>query len=269
MLPARYGCELFVYGCLGTALSQIDTTALELPEVRDVSELRQSLENFCSAAGYRYFTYISGRVVAGRRVTNLDPRERPFRLTNLPEDWQGEYSEKRYYDHDPVMLFALYNLLPDRWTNIIRRNELSTRQQKIVTDAADSGMRDGLIVPVHGPGGEFAVLSLSHNETPAQAKNNVESDDALVHLFALRFHSLARTVLEPVEPEAPVDLTSREIDVLFWTAEGKSSWDISQILSISEATVNFHIKSAKEKLGVYNKTHAVAKMFAFKDRGII
>jgi len=250
-------------------LSGIDTTALQLPDISNVAELRQSLESFCTAAGYRYFTYISGRVVAGRRVTSFDPRERPFRLTNLPTDWQSEYSEKRYYDHDPVMLFALYNLLPDRWTNIIRRNEMSIKQQKIIADAADSGMRDGLIVPVHGPGGEFAVLSLSHDETPQQAKTNVESDDAMIHLFALRFHSLARTMLNPVEPEAPVELTSREIDVLFWTAEGKSSWDIAQILAISEATVNFHIKSAKEKLGVYNKTHAVAKMFAFKDRGVI
>ena len=250
-------------------MSGIDTSVLQLPDISNVAELRQTLESFCVAAGYRYFTYISGRVVAGRRVTSFDPRERPFRLTNLPEDWQSEYSEKRYYDHDPVMLFALYNLLPDRWTNIIRRNEMSTKQQKIITEAADSGMRDGLIVPVHGPGGEFAVLSLSHDETAQQAKTNVESDEAMIHLFALRFHSMARTMLDPVEPEAPVDLTSREIDVLFWTAEGKSSWDISQILSISEATVNFHIKSAKEKLGVYNKTHAVAKMFTFKDRGIV
>mgnify|MGYP003625852040 CR=1 FL=1 len=250
-------------------MSGIDTSALQLPDISNVAELRQTLESFCTAAGYRYFTYISGRVVVGRRVTSFDPRERPFRLTNLPTDWQSEYSEKRYYDHDPVMLFALYNLLPDRWTNIIRRNEMNAKQKKIITDAADSGLRDGLIVPVHGPGGEFAVLSLSHDETPKQAKTNVESDDAMIHLFALRFHSLARTMLGPVEPEAPVELTSREIDVLFWTAEGKSSWDISQILAISEATVNFHIKSAKEKLGVYNKTHAVAKMFAFKDRGVI
>ena len=53
---------------------------------------------------------------------------------------------------------------------------------------------------------------------------------------------------------------------MFWTAEGKSSWDISQILSISESTVNFHINSAKRKLGVYSKPHAVAKMFSFDDR---
>ena len=34
----------------------------------------------------------------------------------------------------------------------------------------------------------------------------------------------------------------------------------------SESTVNFHINSAKRKLGVYSKPHAVAKMYSFQDR---
>lgn len=246
-----------------------DVKQLELREAGKAAELERSLEEFCESVGYKYFTYVSGRVVAGRRVTSFDPRERPFRLTNIPGDWAKEYSGKRHYDHDPVMLFALYNLLPERWTNIIRRNELTARQHKIMGDAAESGLRDGLIVPVHGPGGEFAVLSLSHGETERQAQSNVESDEALIHLFALRFHSLARSLLDTPEQDASVDLTSREIDVMFWTAEGKSSWDISQILGISEATVNFHINSAKRKLGVYSKPHAVARMFAFNDRSIV
>lgn len=44
-----------------------------------------------------------------------------------------------------------------------------------------------------------------------------------------------------------------------WTAQGKSSWDISRILSISENTVNFHIKNAMRKLGTTSRTAAVAK----------
>lgn len=247
----------------------MDRTKPDLGTSAKVPELQRALDEFCASVGYRHFTYVSGKVVAGRRVTSFDPRERPFRITNLPEDWQLEYSQQQYYDHDPVMLFALYNLLPDRWTNIIRRQELSGRQHRIMGNAAEAGLQDGLIVPVHGPGGEFAMLSLSHGESAKQAKSNVEADDALIHLFALRFHSIARSHLDPVEPEPPVDLTSREIDVLFWTAEGKSSWDISQILGISEATVNFHIGSAKKKLGVYSKPHAVAKMFTFQDRRVI
>lgn len=235
----------------------------------DIPELRRTLEEFTQSVGYSYYTYLAGKVVGGRRLTNFDPRERPFHLTNIPSDWQAEYSQRRYYDHDPVMLFALYNLLPERWSQVIRPETLSARQKKIIEGAADAGMRDGLIVPVHGPGGEFAVLSLSHGENERQARANVEPDDALIHLFALRFHAIARTLRESAVSEPPADLTSREIDVLFWTAEGKSTWDISQILDISEATVNFHINSAKRKLGVYSKPHAVAKMFSFNDRRIV
>jgi DNA-binding CsgD family transcriptional regulator len=46
---------------------------------------------------------------------------------------------------------------------------------------------------------------------------------------------------------------------LRWTAEGKSSWDIGAILSISENTVSFHIKNAMRKLGTTSRTVAVVK----------
>lgn len=55
------------------------------------------------------------------------------------------------------------------------------------------------------------------------------------------------------------NLTEREIEVLRWTADGKTSADISAILTISDNTVNFHIKNAVAKLGVANKTAAVVK----------
>ncbi|MDH3739534.1 MAG: LuxR family transcriptional regulator [Alphaproteobacteria bacterium] len=232
----------------------------------EVPHLRKALEEFTASSGYRYYTYITGRVVGGRRITNIDPRERPFHITNLPGDWKAEYSKNQYYDHDPTMLFALGNLLPERWSNVIRRFNMTAKQHKIMSDSREAGLHDGVIIPVHGPSGEFAVLSLSHGENDVQAQHNVELDEAVLHMFALRFHNNVRSQHEPSVAEMPASLTSREIDVLFWTAEGKSSWDISQILDISESTVNFHINSAKRKLGVYSKTHAVAKMYSFQDR---
>lgn len=235
----------------------------------DVPELREALEEFTASSGYKFYTYIAGRVVGGRRITNFDPRKSPLHLTNVPGDWNVEYFKKKYCDHDPIWRFALGNLLPERWSNIIRRFDLTAKQHKIISDGRDAGLCDGVIIPVHGPGGEFAVLSLSHSESDTQAKQNVELDETVLHMFALRFHSQIRELQEPEVGEPPADLTSREIDVLFWTAEGKSTWDISQILGISESTVNFHISSAKRKLGVYSKPHAVAKMFGFRDRGII
>jgi LuxR family quorum-sensing system transcriptional regulator CciR len=54
-------------------------------------------------------------------------------------------------------------------------------------------------------------------------------------------------------------LSDREKECLGWAAAGKSSWDIAVILSISENTVNFHVKNAMKKLGATRRTLAVVK----------
>lgn len=53
-------------------------------------------------------------------------------------------------------------------------------------------------------------------------------------------------------------LSAREKEVLNWLKHGKSSWDISAILGISERTVNFHIYNIMKKLEVVNRPQAVA-----------
>jgi len=54
-------------------------------------------------------------------------------------------------------------------------------------------------------------------------------------------------------------LTEREIEILTWTAQGKTSGEIAQILGRSVATVNFHLQNAMGKLNVVNKTQAAIK----------
>ena len=53
-------------------------------------------------------------------------------------------------------------------------------------------------------------------------------------------------------------LTQREREVLWWTAEGKSAWEIGEILHITKRTVDAHVQQAVRKLGAANKTHAIA-----------
>jgi LuxR family quorum sensing-dependent transcriptional regulator len=59
--------------------------------------------------------------------------------------------------------------------------------------------------------------------------------------------------------KAGEDLTQREIDCLTWTAAGKTSMEISNILSLSEHTVNHYLNRATKKLDTVNRTQAVAK----------
>jgi LuxR family transcriptional regulator, quorum-sensing system regulator BjaR1 len=56
---------------------------------------------------------------------------------------------------------------------------------------------------------------------------------------------------------API-LTPREREVLAWVAQGKSAWEIGEILEIAKRTVDEHAQTAVRKLGAVNRTHAVA-----------
>ena len=54
-------------------------------------------------------------------------------------------------------------------------------------------------------------------------------------------------------------LSKRELEVLHWAKEGKSNWDISMILSISERTVKFHFSNIFKKLEVINRSQAIVR----------
>lgn len=59
-------------------------------------------------------------------------------------------------------------------------------------------------------------------------------------------------------------LTPREIEVLNWVAQGKSAWEVGEILNIAKRTVDEHVQTAVHKIGAVNRTHAVA--IAVRDR---
>jgi DNA-binding CsgD family transcriptional regulator len=56
-------------------------------------------------------------------------------------------------------------------------------------------------------------------------------------------------------PKGP--LTARQRECLQWVRAGKSSWEIGEILGISERTVNFHIEDACRRLNVHTRQQAV------------
>lgn len=59
--------------------------------------------------------------------------------------------------------------------------------------------------------------------------------------------------------EKAIIVSAREIDCLKWMAAGKTAWEVSAILGISERTVRFHLNAAREKLECTTTTQAVAK----------
>lgn len=55
-----------------------------------------------------------------------------------------------------------------------------------------------------------------------------------------------------------MNLSKKEILVLGFLKEGKTSGEIASILQITERTVNFHVNNIVQKLNAKNRTHAVA-----------
>lgn len=61
-----------------------------------------------------------------------------------------------------------------------------------------------------------------------------------------------------------MEFTAREREILRWTADGKSASEIAVILTISENTVNYHIKKILAKTGSYSKFHAAAQAASYR-----
>jgi DNA-binding CsgD family transcriptional regulator len=68
-----------------------------------------------------------------------------------------------------------------------------------------------------------------------------------------------RGVSDSQPPPAPPRLTQREREVLRWTAEGKTAFEIGIIVGLTERTVNFHIRHVLAKFEATNKTQAAVK----------
>ena len=73
-------------------------------------------------------------------------------------------------------------------------------------------------------------------------------------------YALGRAILlRDCGSKAQVTLSPREREALQWAAEGKSEWEIGEIMGISEHGVDKHMRAARMKLGTTSRTQAVAE----------
>lgn len=215
----------------------------------DLDELQRAMTRSVGELGFSHFTYLL--------VRRPDLPDATYYFSTYPKTWTDHYEQRRYVKADPVMLDARSSMLPFQWRgdNIRRRaNEL---QQRIFDEAGDFKISDGMTIPIHGPGGEFAVISATPSG-PGSFDQLFEARQYDMHLLALHCHAAVGRLLNPAGAK-PVRLSPRESECLLWTARGKTAWEIGEILKLSQGTVAWHLNNAKTKLGVYGKSHAVVK----------
>lgn len=112
--------------------------------------------------------------------------------------------------------------------------------------------RRALIIPLSAQTGERLVLVLA-DELDQRPEADVAST---IFDFLHALQKLAAA--EGLDADAP-RFRRREIEVVEWTAEGKTSSEIAIILGLSEYTVNEYIGSAMRKLDALNRIHLVTK----------
>ena len=121
---------------------------------------------------------------------------------------------------------------------------------------------EGLAGYIRSPLDGSSTLLQLECETPAQA----DARPLLVGVIASYVHTVLPAVHEQTMPKdtLPASFTPKERDVLRWVLQGKTSWEIGRILSISERTVKFHLKNVYQKLNVSNRAQAVALVTRLK-----
>ncbi|MBI1196696.1 MAG: hypothetical protein GC203_02410 [Phenylobacterium sp.] len=121
----------------------------------------------------------------------------------------------------------------------------------------EAGIGDALCATSYGRYRTVTSLHLGFREP------DFAPDEALaIQLSGLMLTERLMEFAAPPGDEHEVRLTARERDVAAWVAEGKSDWEISVILGVSESTVRFHMDNARRKLGAVNRVQAVARLAA-------
>lgn len=176
----------------------------------------------------------------------------------LPDGYADEYLSRNWRQIDPVMRHAMTTGHAFAWEQTLRPEMLSHPQRDFMGASAELGVRAGVTAAIHGPGSRMDLLSLS-------MRDGAEAPPVdLPEIHALLFHAwLRRSVLRPtsqkavkVSPPAP-NVSPRERECLLWLKEGKTNWEISEILGVSEKTAEFHVRNLMRKFGADSRLGVV------------
>lgn len=224
-----------------------DTHIQSLLEGSSEQAIFEHLKTMAVELGFEYCAY-------GFRLPFPLTNPGTVTLNNYPEDWQACYQSREYLAVDPTVKHALRSALPLLWSD-----ELFGGSRDFWEEARSFGLEVGWAQPCHGPQGTVGLLTLARSNERLTEQELHDKTQKMVWLSQVAHIGMSRCLLPKLMPETCVMLTNREIEVLRWTAEGKTSLEIADILRIAKRTVDFHVNNAIEKLGVNNKTAAAIR----------
>jgi LuxR family quorum-sensing system transcriptional regulator SolR len=177
-----------------------------------------------------------------------------FMLNNYSTDWQERYSEENYLAIDPTVAHGMKSVMPLVWSD-----QFFVSCRPFWEDACSHGLRVGWAQSSYNAQGVGGLLTLARSEDALSAAELKHKSLKMTWLTQVALEGLSRLIVVQRPAKAKIDLTPREIEVLRWSADGKTSSEVAEIMNISERTVNFHVNNTLIKLCASNKIAAVIK----------
>jgi LuxR family transcriptional regulator, quorum-sensing system regulator BjaR1 len=180
---------------------------------------------------------------------------------NIPAAWVDRYSSRGYAFKDPAIRRMVSGAAPFYWHELAEDVRDNPAARMVLDEAKEFHLGQGFstsLVTLDGQGVGFSV-SGQHCEDDPEMRGM---------LTLIATYAIGRAVALKQEnvPDAPIVLSAREREALQWASEGKNDWEIGEVMSISEHGADKHMRSVRVKLGVINRTQAVAEAIR---RGLI
>lgn len=179
-----------------------------------------------------------------------------FIVEGFNERWRRQYIEYNFNKLDPVITKAQNYQSPSIWTSANFSIE-----DRFLNCAKTHGIRFGYSMSLPLNEKYIGILSVVRKEDAFISRADSVSIIGMMSIYLQDFNNEAARHFNKHRQEQPVllTLTDREQECLHWIAEGKTSWEISRILTISERTAVFHINNCMIKLGAKNRVQAIIK----------
>ena len=183
--------------------------------------------------------------VEAMKIVNVD----------YPPEYIAELAKRGLLEKDPVLIENFKSFRMQYWADTINGQPFTRDIGHIVSLAEDYGFSKVRAGCGYGHG----VRNLKGTEGSIFCYHGLHRSSRTEEILGLiipHFHEALRRLV--VIPKSGSPLTAKETEVLKWVKQGKSTWDISTILGISERTVKFHVGNILQKLDATTRTHAVA-----------
>ena len=177
--------------------------------------------------------------------------------STYPDDWIAYYMTRDCLRFDPVALSARGDIGPFFWADLRNHFGLSPLQVNFLDMAEEAGLYNGIGLPFVGSRSRQGGVALA---TLTPTTEHCRDLDVLWSISNLFYKRLSDLVAGPqLAVLRPIDLTSRELDILNLSVRGQSDREVAAGLDITENTVNSHFRKIFRRLGVNNRVQAFVK----------